>query len=104
MLAEYLGVPLEIQKRRPTTDTYSPPQGQDEFYFSLPYEQMDLCLYGKNNQIPAPEVAQVTNLTIEQVERAYKDIDTKRTTTKYLQLSPILAVTVPEISSSWHAN
>ena len=38
MLAQFLGVPDEIQNRRPTTDTYSLPQGQDEFYFSLPYE------------------------------------------------------------------
>ena len=49
-LAEYLEVPEEIRKRPPTTDTYSMPQGQDEFYFSLPYDRMDLCLYGKNHQ------------------------------------------------------
>ena len=56
-LAEYLGVPEEIRKRPPTTDTYSLAQGQDEFYFSLPYDKMDLCLYGKNNGIPAEIVA-----------------------------------------------
>src|SRR5690606_35351621 len=28
-IAEYLGVPEEIRKRPPTTDTYSLPQGQD---------------------------------------------------------------------------
>ncbi len=99
-LAEYLGVPAEIRQRRPTTDTYSLSQGQDEFYFSLPYEQMDICLYAKNHQIPAPDVANVTGLSVEQIERVYKDIDTKRTTTKYLQLAPILIEAVPEISSS----
>ena len=49
MMAEFLGVPDEICRRQPTTDTYSLQQGQDEFYFSLPYSEMDLCLYGKNN-------------------------------------------------------
>jgi NAD+ synthase len=44
-LAEYLGIPDQIRQRPPTTDTYSLPQGQDEFYFSLPYESMDLCLF-----------------------------------------------------------
>ena len=101
MLAEYLDVPEEIRQRPPTTDTYSLPQGQDEFYFSLPYDRMDLCLYGKNNNIAAAEVAEAADLTSEQVELVYKDIDTKRTTTRYLHLSPILAATVPEISSSW---
>ena len=45
-------MPDEIRSRPPTTDTYSLPQSQEEFYFSLPYDQMDLCLYGKNNGIP----------------------------------------------------
>ena len=49
-LAEYLGVPEEIRTRPPTTDTYSLPQSQEEFYFSLPYAAMDLCLFGKNNE------------------------------------------------------
>ena len=44
-LAEYLGVPEEIRRRPPTTDTFSLPQTQEEFYFALPYDQMDLCLY-----------------------------------------------------------
>jgi NAD+ synthase len=48
-LAEYLDVPEEIRMRPPTTDTYSLPQSQEEFYFALPYEAMDLCLFGKNN-------------------------------------------------------
>ena len=101
MLAEYLGVPEEIRTRRPTTDTYSLPQGQDEFYFSLPYELMDICLYGKNNELPIAEIAKIAGLTVEQVERVCKDIDTKRATTKYLQLSPLLTGSVPEISSTW---
>ena len=33
-LAEHLGVPDEIRARPPTTDTYSLPQSQEEFYFS----------------------------------------------------------------------
>ncbi len=97
-MAEHLGVPAEICNRPPTTDTYSLEQGQDEFYFSLPYDQMDLCLYGKNHQVPAKQVATEIGLTSEQVERVYKDIDVKRSTTKYLQLEPLLVDIVPEIS------
>ena len=96
-LAEYLGVPDEIRKRPPTTDTYSLPQGQDEFYFSLPYDRMDLCLYGKNNGYPVEDVAPVADLTSEQVHKVYADIDGKRKTTKYLHLPPLLVGDVPEI-------
>ena len=96
-LAEYLGVPAEIRKRPPTTDTYSLAQGQDEFYFSLSHEKMDLCLYGKNNSIAIEEVADALDLTTDQVQRVYNDIDTKRMTTRYLHLPGILIDEVLEI-------
>jgi NAD+ synthase len=96
-LAEYLGVPEEIRKRPPTTDTYSLAQGQDEFYFSLSYDKMDLCLYGKNNSVSVESVASAINLTPEQVQRVYDDIDTKRSTTRYLHLPPLLLDDVSEI-------
>jgi len=96
-LAQYLGVPEEIRKRPPTTDTYSLSQGQDEFYFSLPYDKMDLCLYGKNNNISVETVAEYLDLNPEQIQRVYDDIDTKRLTTRYLHLSPLLIEDIPEI-------
>ena len=96
-LAAFLGVPKEIINRPPTTDTYSLPQDQNEFYFSLSYEKMDLCLYGKNNGISAETIGALTELAPEQVERVYKDIDQKRSTTKYLHLPPVLVEKVPEI-------
>jgi NAD+ synthase len=89
-LAEYLGVPEEIRRRKPTTDTYSPAQGQDEFYFSLPYDKMDLCLFAKNNGVPAAQVAAALGLTPDQVEIVFKDIEVKRVTTRYLHLPPLL--------------
>jgi NAD+ synthase len=96
-LAEYLGIPEEIRKRKPTTDTYSLDQGQDEFYFSLSYDKLDLCLFGKNSGVPAARVASALGLRPEQVEMVYMDIDTKRTTTRYLHLPPLL---VDDID--WH--
>jgi NAD+ synthase len=96
-LAEHLGVPAEIRLRPPTTDTYSLEQGQDEFYFSLPYERMDLCLYGMNNGYATAEVADAAGLTPGQVEAVYRDIDGKRRTTRYLHARPVLLGAVPEI-------
>lgn len=96
-LAEFLGVPEEIRSRPSTTDTYSLAQSQEEFYFSLPYGRMDLCLYGKNHNVPLAEVAQATGLTVEQVQRVYRDIDQKRSTTEYLHLCPQLIEPVAEV-------
>ena len=89
-LAKELGVPESVTSRPPTTDTYSLSQGQDEFYFALPYAQMDLCLYGKNNGVDPADVAPAVNLTKDQVAWVYADIDKKRATTRYLHERPLL--------------
>ncbi len=96
-LAAYLGVPQEIQNRVPTTDTYSLEQSQEEFYFSLPLEKMDLCLYGKNQGIAASELAPLVGLAERQVERVYSLIDAKRNATRYLHMSPALVEPIPEV-------
>ena len=98
-LAAHLGVPVEIRERPPTTDTYSMPQGQDEFYFALPHDQMDLCLYGKNHGIAAESVAQAAGLDAPTVVRVWEDIERKRATTRYLHLGPLLVEDVSEVSS-----
>ena len=97
-LGKELGIPDEVLSRTPTTDTYSLPQTQEEFYFALPYDKMDLCLYGRNNNIPAAQVAEAAGLTPEQVERVYNDIAAKRRSTLPLHLPPLLPQPVPEIS------
>ena len=96
-LAACIGVPEEIRRRPPTTDTFSMPQSQEEFYFSLPYDKMDLCLYGRNYSVPASDVARALGLTTEQVERVYRDIDQKRRTTSYLHMRPLLVNPVAEV-------
>ena len=98
-MAEFLGVPEEICKRPPTTDTYSLSQSQEEFYFSMPYDKFDLCLYGKNHGISPADVAATAGMTSEQVERVYRDIDAKRNATRYLHTVPLLVEKVVEISS-----
>lgn len=95
-MARFLGVPEEILSRLPTTDTYSLAQSQEEFYFSLPYEKMDLCLFGKNHQIPCKEIAPSVGLTEAQVERVYRDINAKRAAARYLHMEPLLIQAVGE--------
>lgn len=95
-LAEYLGVPDEIRRRPPTTDTYSLSQSQEEFFFSLPYEKMDLCLYARNNGVATSDVAAATGLTTSQVEYVYRDIEARRRATRYLHSNPLLVEAIAE--------
>jgi NAD+ synthase len=98
-IAEEVGIPEEVRRRRPTTDTYSLPQSQDEFYFSLPYELMDLCLWAQSNGVAADEAARDLGLSVAQVDRVYKDIEQKRRSTRYLHLKAQLIEPVPEVEA-----
>ncbi|GIK82829.1 MAG: NH(3)-dependent NAD(+) synthetase [Alphaproteobacteria bacterium] len=96
-LARHLGLPPEICDARPTTDTYSLPQGQDEFYFGLPYEQMDLALWARNHGVSAAELARALGTSEERAADALRDIDNKRRTTAYLHARPVLCESIAEL-------
>jgi NAD+ synthase len=96
-MARFLGLPERVCAAIPTTDTYSLEQGQDEFYFALPYRSMDLALWALNHGIAASEVARVLEITPTQAEAVYEDIRTKRRTTQYLHRRPVLAGEVTEL-------
>lgn len=87
-LAKYLGVPEEIQKRPPTSDTYSAPCTQEEFFFRLPFETMDLLWYAQEHGVAPGEAAQVMGLTEQQVSRAFADFQRKYRATEYLRMPP----------------
>ena len=96
-MARHLGLPEAVCSATPTTDTYSLAQGQDEFYFVLPYAEMDLLLWAHNHQVLATEAAAALDLQPVQVERVYRDIERKRATTRSLHLTSLLIKNVEEI-------
>ncbi|RAI44312.1 NAD(+) synthase [Rhodoplanes roseus] len=89
-LAAHLGVPEEIRRRPPTTDTWSLAQTQDEFYFSLPWDRMDLCLWALNNGVAAEAAAPAIGLTVAQLDNVWRDIAAKRRVAQYLHAGPLL--------------
>jgi NAD+ synthase len=100
-LAKYLDVPEGIQERPPTTDTYSAPQNQEEFFFRLPYATLDHLWFAKENNVPAAEVARVMGLTEVQVQRVFDDIDRKIRTTDFLRLlPPMLEAPAPQAATA----
>ncbi|WP_458626143.1 NAD(+) synthase [Winogradskyella sp. PC D3.3] len=88
-IAKHLGVPQEIIDRTPTTDTYTAEQTQEDFFYQMPFEQMDLMWYGWENNYSAEEVSKVMNKTKEEIESIYKNFERKKKTTEYLRMRPI---------------
>ena len=98
-LARHLGVPDVVCARRPTTDTFSLGQSQEEFYFSLPLEQFDICLYAHTHGLPAAVVGSALGLPAETVERVFRDIDATRKTTRYQHARPLLVESVASVTA-----
>jgi NAD+ synthase len=89
-LAKYLGVPEDVYKRMPTTDTYSAGSTQQEFFFRVPFDILDLVWLGYERNIPSHEIGGALNLSAEQVDRVIGDIIRKQRTTAYLRKAAIL--------------
>ena len=89
-LARHLGLPEAVCTAAPTTDTYSLPQGQDEFYFALPYQQMDLALWSHKHGVAPEDLAPAIGVDVEQARHVYADIEAKRRTTRYLHTPALL--------------
>ena len=89
-LARYLKLPSEICKSEPSTDTYSLVQGQDEFYFALPYEKMDVALWAFNHHVSIDELSKNLKTSEAQSKRIYNDIAVKRRTTAPLHWNGLL--------------
>jgi len=88
-LAEYLGIPDEIIKRTPTSDTYSAEQTQQEFFFQLPFYEMDMIWYAFENGYSPEEVAKTLGKSTQEIQSIYTNFTRKQKTTEYLRLPPI---------------
>ena len=100
-MAKHLGLPDQVTSSIPTTDTYSLPQGQDEFYFALPYDKMDLLLYAFNEGVEPAEAGAPLGLSADQVKWVYKDIQAKRRTTRALHLQALKAEEIEGVGDKY---
>ncbi len=82
-MARALRLPSEICDAEPTTDTYTLAQGQDEFFFSLPFAQMDVALWSHNHGVSAADLGVALGLSETQARYVYADIEAKRRAARY---------------------
>jgi NAD+ synthase len=87
-MAEYLGIPEEICSRPPTTDTYPGGGTQEEFFYRIPFEILDLIWAGFENGFSSTTIAGALSLTENQVERVIADVIRKKHATEYLRRIP----------------
>jgi NAD+ synthase len=94
-LARHLDLPEAILRARPTTDTFTLEQGQDEFYFGRPYQQMDILLWARDHGVVPSKAGEMIGMSAADVELAYADIDSKRRAAAYLHAPTALVAPTP---------
>jgi NAD+ synthase len=88
-LANYLEIPQEIIERTPTTDTYTAEQTQEEFFYQMPFELMDIYWCGYENGYSPKEVAEVMGESEERIIALFRNFERKSKTTEYLRMAPV---------------
>jgi NAD+ synthase len=87
-LSNHVGVIEEIIHRMPSPDTFSLEVGDEEFYFRMPFDKLDLLLYAWENKVSLEEVCKVMSLSEDQVRRAFRDFASKYNATNHLRKLP----------------
>jgi NAD+ synthase len=87
-LARHLGVPQAILDRPPSPDTFSAPVSDEEFYFRLPYPELDRMLACFERGAPAEAAARESGVSPEDAVRIYKELTRRMETTRSLRELP----------------
>jgi len=87
-LGRHLGVTENILNRKPSPDTWTGEVSDEQFYFRMPFDVLDLLLYAWNQGVPRENVQEVLALTDEQVDRAFRDFESKKRATWHLLVMP----------------
>ncbi len=87
-LGDFFGSPREIMDRTPSPDTFSLAVSDKDFYFCLPFDILDPLLYAWEYKLDINAVAEELGLTTEQIDRAYRDFDSKHAATEHIRQLP----------------
>ncbi len=88
-LAHCIGIPQEIIDRVPTSDTYSAEQTQEEFFFQMPFQLLDLLWYAFKNEYSPEEVGTVVEISPDDIRKIFEGFERKIKTTEYLRMQPV---------------
>lgn len=87
-IADYLSITREIIDREPSPDTFSLPVSDQEFFFRIPFDKLDLLLYAWEHEVSLNETAKVLDLSEETVKRVFQDFAAKNRLTAHLREMP----------------
>lgn len=87
-LARHLGVVRSILERNPSPDTYPGGSTDEEFFFRMPFSEVDVLLDAWKRGRSVDDVCRDLGYTPSQVERVYRDFQSKWNASWHMRIMP----------------
>ena len=87
-LGKFLNVPNEVMTKDASPDVWSYTTNDEEFFYSVPYEIVDLILYGRENNLSVNEIQKHLKISIENIEKLLKLQSQKQTKSQHMREIP----------------
>ena len=87
-IANFLKLPEEIINQDASPDVWSFKTSDEEFFYAVPYNIVDLILYGRENNISISEIAKFSKIGSEKVEKLIQFQNQKQNKSQTMREKP----------------
>ena len=87
-LGKFLKVPKEILTKDASPDVWSFATTDEEFFYSVPYEIVDLILYARENNLSVKDIQKLSNLSTEDIENLLRIQNQKQIKSQHMREMP----------------
>ena len=87
-LGKFLNIPKEILLKDASPDVWSFTTNDEEFFYSVPYETVDLILYARENNLTVKEIQKFSNLSEENIENLLRLQNQKQNKSQHMREIP----------------
>lgn len=87
-LGKFLKIPEEILTKDASPDVWSFATSDEEFFYSVPYEVVDLILYARENNLSIKDIQKFSNLPVEDIENLLRIQNQKQAKSQHMREIP----------------
>lgn len=87
-LGEFFDIPGEILTADASPDVWSFTTSDEEFFYSVPYNIVDLILYARENNLPVNEIQKISQIPKQQIENLIRFQNQKQKKSQHMRESP----------------
>ena len=87
-MGEFLKIPKEILEKDASPDIWSLKTNDEEFFYSVPYDIVDLILYARENNMTELEIEKISDLSSEQIKKLIRFQNQKQIKSQHMREIP----------------